>query len=154
MKKLIEKLEEQGRGMGPGGKGLGPGGKCKCPKCGHEEEHVTAEACMDKACPKCGAKMVREDIDEAAMTPFDKAIKKIAKQTDYNDHGGAILTAANLIGAKSIVERIKLVIKLHDIEGSMPKSLSDYRYELQKELKTAAEKKLPPEQLDKLLMAL
>ena len=69
MRKLIERLEEQGRGMGPGGRGLGPGGKCKCPKCGYESEHSTGEACMDKACPKCGTKMVREDLEESKFRP-------------------------------------------------------------------------------------
>jgi len=43
-----------------GGSGAGPGGECVCPKCGHREPHVVGQACMDKACPKCGTKMVRD----------------------------------------------------------------------------------------------
>jgi len=42
----------------------GPGGKCVCPKCGYEGEHDTGEACYDKKCPKCGAKMTREGHEE------------------------------------------------------------------------------------------
>ena len=146
MKKLIEKLEEQGRGMG-----LGPGGKCKCPSCGHAEEHGTGEACMEKSCPMCGAKMVREDIEEAAATPFDKAVKKIAKQTDWNDHGGAILTAAVLLKEKKLADRVRLVMKIHEIEGHMPFPLIQYRDGLYKEMVAVAKQKLSPDEYDRLL---
>jgi hypothetical protein len=51
----------QGRGRGGGNKPTsGPGGNCVCPKCGHKEPHVAGQRCLDKACPKCGTKMVRE----------------------------------------------------------------------------------------------
>lgn len=56
-----------GRGSGSGGgggrmggTGAGPGGNCVCPNCGHREPHTRGEACFDKACPKCGTKMIRE----------------------------------------------------------------------------------------------
>jgi hypothetical protein len=64
----------QGRGRGRGGRGRGadrgqgggnrptsgPGGSCVCPKCGHKEVHVAGQRCLDRACPECGTKMVRE----------------------------------------------------------------------------------------------
>jgi hypothetical protein len=51
----------QGRGRGGGNKTTsGPGGNCVCPKCGHKEPHVAGQRCMDKVCPSCGTKMVRE----------------------------------------------------------------------------------------------
>jgi hypothetical protein len=53
----------QGRGSGRGGgnkPGSGPGGDCVCPKCGHREPHAVGERCIDRACPKCGTKMIRE----------------------------------------------------------------------------------------------
>jgi len=57
-----------GRGQGKGGEGggnkpgSGPGGNCVCPnpKCGHKEPHVAGERCIDRVCPKCGTKMIRE----------------------------------------------------------------------------------------------
>jgi len=55
----------QGRGIGRGGgnkPGSGPGGYCVCPnpQCGHRESHAVGERCVDRICPKCGTKMVRE----------------------------------------------------------------------------------------------
>ena len=51
----------QGRGKGSGNKaGAGPSGNCICPKCGHKEKHISGQRCIDKSCPKCGTKMVRE----------------------------------------------------------------------------------------------
>ncbi len=50
-----------GGGRGGGTKpGSGPGGNCVCPKCGHKEPHVAGQRCIDRSCPKCGTKMVRE----------------------------------------------------------------------------------------------
>jgi hypothetical protein len=50
-----------GRGQGGGNKpGSGPGGNCVCPKCGHKEQHIVGQRCIDRACPKCGTKMIRE----------------------------------------------------------------------------------------------
>lgn len=85
------------------------------------------------------------DLSEAnAKNPY----AKIAKMTDYNDHAGAILAGAELLGSKDIAARIKLVSKLHDLEGSIPSSLIDYRYSLHKELKALAKKKLSSDDYD------
>jgi len=54
-----------GSGGGGGGRGrmggsaAGPGGDCVCPSCGHREPHAVGKPCMQKTCPKCGAKMAR-----------------------------------------------------------------------------------------------
>jgi hypothetical protein len=53
----------QGKGGGRGGgnkPGPGPGGNCVCPSCGHKEPHVAGQRCVDRACPKCGTRMIRE----------------------------------------------------------------------------------------------
>jgi hypothetical protein len=51
----------QGRGRGGGNKpGSGPGGYCVCPQCGHRETHTLSQRCLDRPCPKCGTKMIRE----------------------------------------------------------------------------------------------
>jgi hypothetical protein len=50
-----------GRGRGGGNKpGSGPDGNCVCPKCGQKEPHVVGQRCIDRTCPKCGTKMIRE----------------------------------------------------------------------------------------------
>jgi hypothetical protein len=52
---------EGGRGQGGGNKpGSGPDGECVCPKCGHKETHFVGERCIDRACPRCGTRMIRE----------------------------------------------------------------------------------------------
>ena len=50
-----------GRGRGGGNKpGSGPAGNCVCPSCGHKEPHVAGQRCIDRTCPKCGTRMIRE----------------------------------------------------------------------------------------------
>jgi hypothetical protein len=38
----------------------GPDGNCVCPHCGYKETHVAGTPCMQKQCPQCGTRMVRE----------------------------------------------------------------------------------------------
>jgi hypothetical protein len=52
---------------------------------------------------------------------------KIAKQTDENDHTGAKITIAKLCGFRDFVQVFEAIEKLHNIEGSLPTELSDYR---------------------------
>lgn len=40
---------------------MGTGGDCICPKCEARMEHKRGIPCQDERCPKCGAKMLRED---------------------------------------------------------------------------------------------
>lgn len=57
-----------GRGQGGGGRGggnkpgSGPSGNCVCPnpQCGHKEPHVAGQRCIDRVCPKCGTRLIRE----------------------------------------------------------------------------------------------
>jgi len=49
-----------GRGRMNGPYAAGPGGYCLCPKCGNREPHKAGVPCPNQACPKCGAKMMRE----------------------------------------------------------------------------------------------
>lgn len=50
----------RGRGRMGGFAGAGPGGFCVCPACGYREPHERGQPCMQKKCPKCGARMTRE----------------------------------------------------------------------------------------------
>lgn len=67
---------------------------------------------------------------------------KIANMTHENDHNGAILEGAKLLGLKHLEDRIKLVVQLHKLEGHMPSGLAEYQYQLNKELMNAAKQKL------------
>jgi len=40
-------------------KGLGTGGICKCPKCSHEQPHITGQPCVKTKCQKCESFMER-----------------------------------------------------------------------------------------------
>jgi hypothetical protein len=52
---------QAGRGQRGGNKpGSGPTGNCVCPSCGHKEPHVAGQRCIDRTCPKCGTRMIRE----------------------------------------------------------------------------------------------
>jgi len=50
-----------GRGRGGGNKpGSDPGGNCVCPQCGKKIPHVAGQRCVDRACPDCGTRMIKE----------------------------------------------------------------------------------------------
>ena len=53
-----------GRGQGRGRKGgplaAGPVGNCICPSCNTTTSHVPGQPCSQMTCPKCGAKMTRQ----------------------------------------------------------------------------------------------
>jgi hypothetical protein len=55
-----------GAGQGGGGRGggnkpgSGPGGNCVCPQCGKKVPHVVGQRCIDRPCPECGTRMIRE----------------------------------------------------------------------------------------------
>jgi len=51
-----------GRGMGQSGMGYGPEGYCVCPKCGYRTPHQQGVSCPSMTCPKCGTKLVREEL--------------------------------------------------------------------------------------------
>jgi hypothetical protein len=50
-----------GRGRNQGG-AFGPGGFCICVKCGTKEPHQVGSKCTTLSCPKCGHRMVREEL--------------------------------------------------------------------------------------------
>ncbi|MBN2388569.1 MAG: hypothetical protein JXB85_16250 [Anaerolineales bacterium] len=58
--------QARGQGHGGGGRGggtkpgSGPGGTCICPKCGKKIPHTPGTRCVDKTCPDCGTRMIRE----------------------------------------------------------------------------------------------
>ncbi len=59
---------------------------------------------------------------------MEKKLQHIANLTDSNNHGGARWYVADLFPYLSVYKRkFELIDKLHEIEGSMPKLLLDYR---------------------------
>lgn len=40
---------------------MGSMGNCICPKCGFKKSHKRGVPCQEEKCPKCGAKLLRED---------------------------------------------------------------------------------------------
>lgn len=40
---------------------MGSMGNCICPKCGFKKKHKRGVPCQEEKCPKCGAKLLRED---------------------------------------------------------------------------------------------
>lgn len=40
---------------------MGEGGYCVCPKCDYRVEHQRGVPCQEERCPKCGAKLLREE---------------------------------------------------------------------------------------------
>jgi hypothetical protein len=50
----------QGKGQMGGPQAAGPGGQCICPQCGYKLPHVVGQACYERNCPECGARMTRE----------------------------------------------------------------------------------------------
>jgi hypothetical protein len=91
---------------------------------------------------------------EEAKGSFDATVKKIARMTDRNDHGGAMEEAAKLIGDKESAKRFNLINQIHDLDGSIDGDLSKYRYKAYRWMKDEAEKKLSSEDFEKLMSAL
>ena len=49
--------------------GLGTGGECVCPSCGYTMPHQRNVKCNEQTCPKCGAKMIRQDGQAGMANP-------------------------------------------------------------------------------------
>lgn len=56
---VLEQMDRPGRMGGP--QKAGPEGNCVCPSCGFRVPHSRANPCDERACPKCGAQMTREE---------------------------------------------------------------------------------------------
>lgn len=76
-------------------------------------------------------------------------IDKIAKMTDRNDHDGALIAGAVYLKHKKLEKIFRAIASIHDVEGSMPRSLDTYRYEKSKELWNYASQELDPVTLDR-----
>jgi len=91
------------------------------------------------------------DVEEAR---FDrKVVEKVVSLTGRNDHNGAILEIAKMIGAKKIEKIIEYLQGIQKILGYMPFDLVKYRGDLSSELEKLAKKKLSKEEYKELYSA-
>jgi hypothetical protein len=69
------------------------------------------------------------------------AIKNIADLTDNNDHNGAVMALAKMMGDKSSTVEMEKIQKYHELKGHMPQSLTKYRSSILNNLLVQAKKK-------------
>jgi len=86
------------------------------------------------------------ELAEATKVPFATTVARNAQMTDRNAHSEALVLGAELLGAKALRDKLQLVAKLHDLEGSMPPQLKGYRDYLYDSLMTLAKQKLSPDE--------
>jgi hypothetical protein len=72
---------------------------------------------------------------------IQSAIKGIANFTDSNDHNGAVMSLAKMMGDESSIAEMEKIQKYHQLKGHMPQSLTKYRSSILNNLLTQAKKK-------------
>ena len=64
----------------------------------------------------------------------DAVIKRIAKMTDNNDHTGALIELAKLLGNTRTVKILTAIETIHDTEQHLPSHIGEYRAEIRDRL--------------------
>ena len=72
---------------------------------------------------------------------LSKTIKDISSLTNQNDHNGAVMTLAKMMGDKSSATEMEKIQKYHQLKGHMPQSLTKYRSSILNNLLTQAKMK-------------
>ncbi len=80
-----------------------------------------------------------------AMTPAGKFRHEFEELTNENAHGAAALLLAKFMGNSKDTKCIELVNKIHEIEGSIPYPVQQYRDSIVKRLSTQFDRKYPGE---------
>lgn len=68
--------------------------------------------------------------------------KRIRQLTNNNDHGGALIEAANALGCKDIAESLEHIQRQHIRLGHLPADLYTRRYGLYQDILKFARRKL------------
>ena len=71
----------------------------------------------------------------------DAAIKLIAKMTDNNDHTGALIELAKLLGHTRTVKILTAIETIQDVEQHLPTHVARYRQEISDRLMDDARKR-------------
>lgn len=87
-------------------------------------------------------KSTQEFLAEVASSKNAKKIDQIAQMTDYNNHNGAMIEGAKLLGAKKLQKIFESIAAIQDAEGSMPPDLMKYRQYKYKEMMKLAKKQM------------
>ena len=81
----------------------------------------------------------------ASMSPEDRkigiAIENIRRMTDENDHNGAVLELAKLVGDPVAIKGMKAMKVLHEHHGHMPEKLISMRTQIRRGLEGQFRKK-------------
>jgi hypothetical protein len=80
-------------------------------------------------------------VEESKSIISDEWVKKVKEMTDNNYHTEAQVEAAKILGDKKMIQKTELVVKLHELEGMLPKGLGDYSYSLGEQLDAMAKHK-------------
>lgn len=82
-----------------------------------------------------------------AMTPAGKFRHEFEELTNDNHHGAAALLLAKFMGNSKDAKCIELVNRIHEIEGSIPHLIQQYRDGIVKRLCTEFDRKYPAEKI-------
>lgn len=82
----------------------------------------------------------------AAVRWDPRMIDIIRKNTQANNHSGALVMGAGMLGAKKLEEKLYLVAQLVHHEGHIPRPLKVYQDGLYDQLMAHAKRVLTPEQ--------
>lgn len=91
--------------------------------------------------------------DQAKDRKFRDTVEEIEKMTSRNDHGGALMVAAKLVGAKKEAKVIEHLNAIRDLEGGMSSDLIKYRADLFDRVKAVAKRELDQRQFNLLMDA-
>ena len=82
-----------------------------------------------------------------------RAYGMIARRTARNDHTGAMIVGATVLGTTHLKKKLELLQQLQALEGSMPRALAGYRDLLYKDLMAVAKQQLSEKDYEAFHMA-
>jgi hypothetical protein len=88
-----------------------------------------------------GNKYAKDVIAKYSQSASNIDIDIIADLTDNNDHNGAVMALAKMMGDKSSTAEMEKIQKYHNLKGHMPQSLIKYRSSILNNLFAQAKKK-------------
>jgi len=89
-----------------------------------------------------------------AQTSFQDFIKEIEQLTFWNCHTDAVVLLSKRFGDALDQVDADYVKQVHTAQGSMPRDVSDFRYDLYKRLLKKAQSTLAPAEFEALYQAL